>query len=345
MAGRKEVMEASVVRILVSVVTYRQHEQTRDFLQHAILRFNDEGLDYRIVVVDNYERYTGEEKAGIQDELNLLFPSLRVIDIQNGEGEKTAVKASDTIIYVFNNENQGYAKGNNRAFAIGEPLYKSDVFLVCGNDVEFLSNDLFRTLLQKIEENKDIGVIGPHIIGDTATWQGPFKYQSIYRRYIAFLFYPVIYVLFGKYFQSTLVSDVITGIVEGYVYRLMGCFLLFRSRVFDEVGGFDEDTFLFAEEQIISEKLMQRGYRNYYCGKVSIRHEPGNATGAFFRERYIEWTRFRNDMLYYRKYKNVSPFLVLLARLSYSVYLYVYKPLMAFLVALGGRIRKMNPAR
>ncbi|NOY07071.1 MAG: hypothetical protein GXO82_10675 [Chlorobi bacterium] len=200
--------------------------------------------------------------------------------------------------------------------------------------MEFVSKDLFGTLIHKIEENKDIAVIGPRIISKTAAWQGPFKYQSIYRRYVAFLFYPIIYLLYRSYFQSTLISDVISDVVEGYVYRLMGCFLLFRSDVFKEVGGFDEETFLFAEEQMIAEKIMQRGYKNYYCGKVAIRHEPGNATRAFFSERDVEWARFQSDMLYYRKYKNVSSILILVARLSFSVYLYVYKPLACSLAAL-----------
>lgn len=305
-----------------------------------------ERVDCRIAVLDNFELYSREDRAMIQEELAGVFPSLRIVDIQNRTWNESTITADDGIIYIFNNENQGYAKGHNLAFAIGNHHFGSDVFLACGNDVECISSTLFSTLVGHLDKQRDIGVIGPRIISHTATWQGPFKYQSIYKRYIAFLFYPIIHLLFGTYFQSKVISDVITDIEEGYVYRLMGCFLLFRSSAFQEVGGFDEDTFLFAEEQIISERLAQRGYRNYYCGEVAIRHEPGKTTRAFFHERDAAWLRFRNDMVYYRKYKNVSAGMIILATFSFAVYLYVYKPAAAQLAALVRAVKApLKPVR
>lgn len=44
------------------------------------------------------------------------------------------------------------------------------------------------------------------------------------------------------------------------------------------MGGFDEHTFLYAEEPILTERFREKGYKIWYTNEVKIIHEQGVST-------------------------------------------------------------------
>lgn len=68
-----------------------------------------------------------------------------------------------------------------------------------------------------------------------------------------------------------------------------------------EVGGFDEDYFMYGEDIDLSLKLLKAGYKNYYCGDVTIIHFKGEST--LKNHNYAK--RFYGAMyLFYKKHFN-----------------------------------------
>lgn len=51
--------------------------------------------------------------------------------------------------------------------------------------------------------------------------------------------------------------------------------MLIKSDVMDEVGYFDENAFLYAEELILSEKFLEKGYKTGYYPDAWVRHVHG----------------------------------------------------------------------
>jgi len=63
-----------------------------------------------------------------------------------------------------------------------------------------------------------------------------------------------------------------------YPYRVMWGFMLVDLEVMEEVSWFDENTFFYAEERILAEKLLKQGYRMAYTDSVYVRHVHGSPT-------------------------------------------------------------------
>jgi GT2 family glycosyltransferase len=59
---------------------------------------------------------------------------------------------------------------------------------------------------------------------------------------------------------------------------IFGAFLLFRRQVLEEVGGFDEDYFMYGEDMDLCYRVQQRGYDVVYYSAAAIIHY-GNLSG------------------------------------------------------------------
>jgi hypothetical protein len=62
---------------------------------------------------------------------------------------------------------------------------------------------------------------------------------------------------------------------------LSGAFMMAKCKVLKQVGGFDEQFFMYAEDIDLSRRIEQAGYKNYYIGTVSIVHFKGKTTHRY----------------------------------------------------------------
>ena len=68
----------------------------------------------------------------------------------------------------------------------------------------------------------------------------------------------------------------------------IGAFLCVRRHAFDEVGGFDEDQWMYAEDLDLGWRLDARGWTTRYVPLARVRHEAGAATTAAFGDEKTE---------------------------------------------------------
>ena len=83
---------------------------------------------------------------------------------------------------------------------------------------------------------------------------------------------------------------------------LMGAFLLCRRAVIAEVGGFDEDYFLYVEDMDLCYRVRQQGYHVYYFPEVSILHYGNRSARQKWGERR-EGEIVRAELTFVRKHK------------------------------------------
>jgi GT2 family glycosyltransferase len=84
------------------------------------------------------------------------------------------------------------------------------------------------------------------------------------------------------------------------VFAACGCACLLPRRVFEELGGFDEDFFVSNEDVDLSYRARTRGYRVRYVADAVVRHR-GSATlghvsefSVFHAQRNLEWMYLKN---------------------------------------------------
>ena len=80
---------------------------------------------------------------------------------------------------------------------------------------------------------------------------------------------------------------------------LAGAFLLARLKDIREVGGFDEDFFLFGEEIDLCKRLKARGHRMMWDPNLKVKHLGQGSTGGSSR---VEAARTVGMILYYQKH-------------------------------------------
>ncbi len=67
---------------------------------------------------------------------------------------------------------------------------------------------------------------------------------------------------------------------------LGGCYMM-RADVLQEIGYYDENIFLYAEEDVIAEKLAKRGVTGVLCPEARVIHHHGLTTGSSMANRHV----------------------------------------------------------
>ena len=210
----------------IVVVSYRSDDRTTAFVNGELPKI---GVPYTVVVVAN-----GASPAEA-DALAARLPGVRVLPAGNG----------------------GYAKGNNLGaqwlkdhFAVSHILFSND-------DVAIRSGNLAEVLLDVCRLHPEIGAIGPEVVGPDGIRQSPEPYYGLWKRYV--WMYLSTFFLSKTKKRRLFQLDYAEEALEGVHYRLSGSFLLVDAAAFFQAGMFDENTFLYAEENILSERLAKIG--------------------------------------------------------------------------------------
>ena len=97
-----------------------------------------------------------------------------------------------------------------------------------------------------------------------------------------------------KYYASHISDD-----QKGSVAVLVGAFMFLKRQVYNEVGGFDEDYFMFGEDIDLSYKITKAGYSNHYLGSIPTLHYKGESTVKDI----VYFNRFYGAMrIFYKKH-------------------------------------------
>ncbi|SKB57319.1 Glycosyltransferase, GT2 family [Lachnospiraceae bacterium] len=178
-----------------------------------------------IVVVDN---------CSTDDSYNTLLPLA---------GEKIDVIRSES--------NAGYASGNNAGVLFALKHYAPEVLFIANPDVAF-SEDTVIALYSTLMENKEYGVAAPVVRQGTNIWNLPGFIGIIESLFLVW------FTLDKKLIRHNVLKDsrpiVPVDVVEG-------SFLAISADAWKKARGFDERTFLYAEEIIFAKRLRAQGFR------------------------------------------------------------------------------------
>lgn len=230
------------------------------------------------------------------------------------------------VVLIENSKNCGFAKGNNIGANVAQFLFKSPYIIFSNNDIIFenkqLDLDLFRNCFNK---DKSVALIGPRVVGIDGKAQSPHKKLSFFVRWTReYMFWPIIYLIRRLGVRKFLSSeDLMLLDSNSYVYRIIGAFMVFRTDKFFEIGMFDENTFLYAEELVIAEKLIRKKLKTYYLNEVKIIHENGGTTKKSISSMSKLKIRFNSEAYYFENYSGVRKEIIALTKLFLYTYIYV----------------------
>ena len=240
--------------ILTIILNYRTPELTIKSLGAAVREM--EGLNGEIVVVDN----------GSQDDSCQMIA--RAIE-HNGWGKDGFVQLKQT------GRNGGFGAGNNFAMRLGLSSGKKPDFYYILNSDAWPEKGAIRALLKFMLENRQTGIAGSYIRGvNGEPHQTAFRFPTIAGEFEGAV---------RTGFVSRLLKNAIVPLpLPSEVARVdwvAGASAMFRRRMLDQIGLFDETFFLYFEETDLCRRAAQAGWHTHYIPASEVVHVGSVSTG------------------------------------------------------------------
>lgn len=227
------------------VLVYRNATDLVEFLQ----RTKQKVKDYKVVVVDSfYDKKTSDEIKKIADIYDCDFLSV---------------------------ENKGYSYGNNQGIKYASQKYTFSFLVISNPDILIESYDSSKLI-------KD-GITAPKIINAGGKHQNPMKpYHSRLSDkmcYIGFTKSNKVALLVGRGINKIYrwVWLFIYELNKNYrkIYEAHGCFIIISKNALEklEMCPFDENMFLFSEEEVLAYETKKKNIRIEYNEGVSVFHK------------------------------------------------------------------------
>ena len=237
------VRKVGYMDILVITINYNNKQLTRECIESVVAKTKK--LSFEIIVIDN------ASKDGSKSELSKL-------ELEN-------------YTYIYNRNNVGFAKANNQASRIASGEY----LFFMNNDMVFVNNVLYN-LLEFMNKNNSIGIVGPKFLNSDGTLQISCRsFPSIKLGLIKFI--PFLNMFFHKdlmkYYQKELdfnLSHCVETVSAGAV--------LISRQFFNNIGGFDEFSFMYGEDADICKRVRDLGYKVVYYPKAVLIHYGGQSS-------------------------------------------------------------------
>ena len=294
----------------VVIIDFLSAERTHQF----VADFRNQKTRFKLVfiIIDN---------AGDIENQNKLTEGMQTREISGFCEGKVFSNIYNDVYVVAPGVNLGFAKGNNVGFHLAQSLFNPKWVLFSNNDIQFTSFFSLDLLVQDMMNNPQIGVIGPKVVGLDGKPQTPCRELNLYQRWWKkLILWPFDRIIYRVCKRTVIPSDLEDSSQSGQVYRLIGAFLLCDADKFSRIGQFDEHTFLYAEEMILAERIINSGYLTYYESGVELIHEGGFTTRKKFVPINKIEQRLESELYYYEQYKRVKRFKINITKLLFSVY-------------------------
>lgn len=265
------------MKVALIVVNYNDTENTVKFIE-KISKYN---IINRIVVVDNCST-----TANSMELLN------------NIKDEKIVVIKSD--------KNGGYSYGNNYGIRYLESKNEQYDYLIISNPDIDIEIEAIENCLQVLENDSDIGIIAPRMYNSEnkpirrSSWKiRTFLLDVIHStRLLEVLFYGKLRA--GEYLETDYKNDILE------VEAISGAFFITRYDLFKKIGMFDENVFLFYEEDILAHKLKSENKKIVSLNNEKFMHFESQTIGKSFS--YYKKMRqlYKSKMYYHTKYTDIN---------------------------------------
>jgi GT2 family glycosyltransferase len=263
-------------------------------------------LQLSVIILNYNVRYFLEQCVlSVQNALENIDGEIIVIDNNSSDDSCAMMKQRfPNVKLIQNNENLGFPKGNN----IGVAQAKGEYICILNPDTVVAEDTFtkvltFARLLHSSQLSDSMGIIGCKLIDGTGNFL-PESKRGVPTPFVAFTKVTGLYKLFpksrtfGKYYAQHLNEN-----QTGKVTILVGAFMLMKRDLYLEVGGFDEDCFMYSDDIDLSYRVLNEGKSNYYFHETTVIHYKGESTikDGIYMKRFQEAMQF-----FYKKHYKAS---------------------------------------
>jgi GT2 family glycosyltransferase len=208
-----------------------------------------------------------EDPAQLQKIIDTFFEysfSRKIYIIDNSPTNILKDKINgDRIDYLFSGTNLGFGKGHN---TILDSLKKqSNYHLILNPDICF-SSKILNKLTDQLQKDQQLSMVAPKVLYPAGELQYTArKFPTVLELFCRFMGIFKIYTNKKEYKDEELTAPFFPDFVQG-------SFMLFKTKDFIELKGFDERYFMYMEDIDICRKIDLSGKRKLYFPATEIIH-------------------------------------------------------------------------
>ena len=214
-------------------------------------------------------------------EMEGMAGAVTVVDNDSGDGSfetlcaEVSTRGWSRVRVLQSGRNGGYGAGNNFGIRHGLPDGSVPDYVYILNSDAFPEPGAISSLVDYMELHPKVGFCGSRIHGEDDVYhQTAFRFPTIFSE-----------------FESGAVTGPISWLLKRYIVALpepmepqvvdwmAGASLLVRTKLLDEVGGFDERFFLYFEETDLCLRARRAGWQAVYLPQSRVMHIGSVSTG------------------------------------------------------------------
>lgn len=232
-------------------------------------------MDLSIIIVNyNVKEFLENLLHSIFKATKTISTEIIVIDNASDDGSVELIKSKFPSVNLIDSQvNLGFSKANNLGLKIAKGKY-----LLLLNPDTIVQEDTFTSMIEFMEKNPDAGMAGCKILnpdgsiqlGCRRSFPGPWTsfckvtgLSSLFPNSKIFARYNLTYLDENKTYEVDAIS---------------GSFMILRKEVYQNIGGLDEDFFMYGEDLDWCFRVQKSGLKVYYVHTTQIIHYKGEST-------------------------------------------------------------------
>jgi N-acetylglucosaminyl-diphospho-decaprenol L-rhamnosyltransferase len=206
--------------------------------------------------------------------------SLRVFVVDNASGDSPSIDEAirtngwaSWVTLITAPKNGGFAYGNNLGIQRAYESARPDYLYVLNPDTEVRPGAI-TALVSFLEAEPQAGIAGSsYECVDGRDWPIAFRFPTL----ISEFSYGLQTGLIARLFKKWTVARPMTKIKQPTDW-ICGASMMIRTGVFDAIGGFDENYFLYFEETDFCHRARRAGFATWYVPESRVMHIMGQST-------------------------------------------------------------------
>lgn len=238
------------LHVAVVIVTYKSARLTVDALRSVAGERNTIGLEIQAVVIDNASGDAPEVADAVQ---------------HNNWGDWVSVLVSP--------RNGGFGYGNNLGIKVACSTRRPDYIYLMNPDAQVRSGAI-AALVRFLEAHPEVGIAGSSFEDrDGSEWPIAFRFPGLLSELNSGLNIGLVSQLLRRWETARTMTK-----TPQPTDWICGASMMIRPAVFDAIGGFDENYFLYFEETDFCYRARQAGHATWYVPESRVMHIRGQST-------------------------------------------------------------------
>lgn len=267
-----------------------------------------------IVLVLNYNDFSSTETFIRLIEKYSLVEHIVVVDNHSTDNSYLRLKAleSNKVEIILSEKNLGYGGGNNLGIKYIHKKYAPKRILLCNPDV-IIEESVIAKLDEFLENHKEYGIVAPFMHNKN----GHKEFNTAFRVPEKWEYILSIELLISKFIKPFHYANILEE-KDDYlsVGGVAGSLFMLDVKMMMDFGMYDENIFLYCEEEVLSLKMQKAKIKTALLPKESFIHNHGVSINKTYSSPIQKQKIYLNSKLYViRNYYSANFFEYLVARI------------------------------